>query len=89
MTDQRGAITIKKWLEDLVRVARSGQDFEISAGAEPGRSYSYLEYHLSDDRHSILLFRVEPGDERPLVRAYRVDGSAEELSEKVDGLTHP
>ncbi len=47
MADHHGATTIKQWMEDLVGVVRSGQEFETSAGAEPGRSYSYLEYHLS------------------------------------------
>ena len=88
MPEQHGATTIKKWLEDLVTVAKSGQGFETSAGAEPGRAYSYLEYHLPDGQHSILLFRVEDGEDGPLVRAYRIDGSSEELSSKVDALVH-
>lgn len=88
MTDH-GAGTIKEWMRDLVETARSGADFETSAGAEPGRSYAYLEFHLSDERHSILLFRVEePDGGRPCVRAYRFDGSAVEVRERVDDLVH-
>ena len=88
MSEHHGATTIKKWLEDLVGVVRSGQEFDISAGAEPGRAYSYLEYHLSEEQHSILLFRVEDGEDGPGVRAYRIDGSGKELSGKVDALVH-
>ncbi len=88
MSEHYGATTIKEWLADLVSVVRSGQEFEISAGAEPGRAYSYLEYHLSEEQHSILLFRVEHGEDGPTVRAYRIDGSGEELSGKVDALVH-
>ena len=50
--------------------------------------YSYLEYHLSEEHHSILLFRVEESKDGSCVRAYRIDGSAEELSHKVDALVH-
>ena len=50
MTDY-GAATIKDWLRDLLATARSGVQFETSAGAEPGRSYAYLEYHRSDGEH--------------------------------------
>lgn len=85
---EHGAPTIKAWMEDLVDLARTEQPFETSAGAEPGRQYAYLEYHTSDDEHSILLFRVEAVDGQPQVRAYRVDGSAREVREKVDALTH-
>ncbi len=88
MAEPHGATTIKQWLEDLVGVVKSGHEFEISAGAEPGRAYSYLEYHLSEEHHSILLFKVEQGEDGPAVRAYRIDGSAEELSHKVDALVH-
>lgn len=88
MSGHHGATTIKHWLEDLVGVVKSGQEFEISGGAEPGRAYSYLEYHLSEEHHSILLFKVEEGEDGPTVRAYRIDGSAEELSHKVDALVH-
>lgn len=85
---EHGASTIKRWMEDLVTLARTDRSFETSAGAEPGRKYAYLEYHASEDEHSILLFRVEQVDGEPEVRAYRVDGSAEEVREKVDALTH-
>jgi hypothetical protein len=88
MGEHHGATTIKQWMEDLVSVVRSGQEFDIRAGAEPGRCYSYLEYHLSEEQHSILLFRVEEGDDGPCMRAYRIDGSAEELSGKVNALVH-
>lgn len=88
MSGHHGATTIKHWLEDLVGVVKSGQEFAISGGAEPGRAYSYLEYHLSEEHHSILLFKVEEGEDGPTVRAYRIDGSAEELSHKVDALVH-
>ena len=88
MSEHHGATTIKEWLGDLVSLVRSGQEFDISAGAEPGRSYSYLEYHLSEEQHSILLFCVEDSEDGPAVRAYRIDGSAEELSGKVNALVH-
>lgn len=88
MPEHHGAVTIKEWLEDLVEVARSDREFQTSAGAEPGRSYAYLEYHLSDDEHSILLFTVEEGAEGPEVQAYRFDGDADEVREKVNALTH-
>ena len=88
MAEHHGATTIKQWMEDFVGVVRSGQEFEIRGGAEPGRCYSYLEYHLSEENHSILLFRVEEGKYGPCVRAYRIDGSAGELSRKVDALVH-
>jgi hypothetical protein len=88
MAEHHGATTIKQWMEDLVGVVRSGQEFETSAGAEPGRCYSYLEYHSSDGQHSLLLFRVEQSEDGPCVRAYRVDGSAEEVSGKVNALVH-
>lgn len=85
---EHGAPTIKKWMEDLVGLARSGGDFETSAGAEPGRQYAYLEFHRPTGEHSILLFRVEEDGGGPEVRAYRFDGPAEEIREKVDALTH-
>lgn len=88
MSEQHGAATIKEWMEDLVGLARSGRDFETSAGAEPGRQYAYLEFHTSDERHSILLFTVDDQGGEPEVRAYRFQGSAEEVREKVDALTH-
>ena len=88
MADHHGATTIKQWMEDLVGVVRSGQKFETSAGAEPGRCYSYLEYHLSHEQHSILLFKVEEDGAGPCVRAYRFDGNAAEVSGKVNALVH-
>jgi hypothetical protein len=88
MADHHGATTIKQWMEDLVNVVKSGQEFETSAGAEPGRCYSYLEYHLSHEQHSILLFKVEEDEDGPCVRAYRFDGNAAEVSGKVNALVH-
>lgn len=85
---EHAAPTIKRWMEDLVELARRERSIETSAGAEPGRKYAYLEYHTSAAEHSILLFRVEDVGGEPEVRAYRVDGSAEEVREKVDALTH-
>lgn len=88
MTEAHGAETIKRWLEDFAELARSGRSFDTSAGANPGRDYAYLEYHLEDDRHSILLFRVEDGERGPQVQTYRFDGSADEVRERVDEVTH-
>ena len=88
MSEHYGALTIKEWIEDLVSIARSGREFKTSAGAEPRRSYAYLEYHLSEEEHSILLFRVEAEGGKPEVRAYRFEGTAEEIRDKVDALTH-
>lgn len=85
---EHGASTIKDWMNDLVELARSGADFQTSAGAEPGRTYAYLEYHDADDRHSILVFKADEGDGAPEVRAYRFDGDAESVRTKVDSLTH-
>lgn len=88
MTEQHGASTIKRWMEEFVRVARSGRSFETSAGAEPGRRYAYLEFHTSEEDHSILLFMVEEEGGSARVRAHRFQGSAEEVREKVASLTH-
>lgn len=87
MAEQHGSGTITMWLQDLVRLARSDEDFEVSAGAEPGREYAYLEYH-GDDNHSILLFRIEQGDAGPEMRTYRFDGQSEDVRDKVHALTH-
>lgn len=88
MSDQHGAATIKAWMEELVSLARSGREFDTSAGAEPGRRYAYLEFHTSEEDHSILLFTVDDEGGEPEVRAYRFQGSAREIREKVDALTH-
>lgn len=88
MAQAHGAETIKAWLEDFAQLARSGDQFDTSAGANPGRDYAYLEYHQGEDRHSILLFRVEEKEGAPTVQAYRFDGSADEVRERVDALTH-
>lgn len=85
---EHAAPTIKEWMEDLVELARTDQSFQTSAGAEPGRKYAYLEFRTSDEEHSILLFRVEEVDGEHEVRAYRVEGSADDVREKVDALTH-
>lgn len=88
MSEAHGAETIKRWLEDFAELARSGRKFDTSAGANPGRDYAYLEYHLGEDEHSILLFRVEEGNGAARVQTYRFDGSAKEVRERVDQLTH-
>ena len=88
MAEQHGSGTITAWLQDLVQLARGDEAFEVSAGAEPGRQYAYLEYHGEDDNHSILLFRVEWADGRPEVATYRFDGEAEDVSGQVFALTH-
>jgi hypothetical protein len=62
MTDH-GAATIKDWMRELIATARAGRDFETSAGADPGRSYAYLEFHRQDGTHSMLVFSVDH-DER-------------------------
>ena len=85
MTDH-GAATIKDWLRDLLETSKSGTQFETSAGAEPGRSYAYLEYHGADGNHSVLLFRVEHDGDRPLVHAYRFDGDADQVRERINEL---
>jgi hypothetical protein len=85
---EHGAATIKEWMNDLVELARSGKPFETSAGAEPHRAYAYLEYRESDQHHSILLFGVEQHDGRPTVRAYRFEGSPDEVRGHVDAVTH-
>lgn len=89
MAERHGAETIKGWIQDLVERARSGREVRTSGGAEPDRDYAYLEYHLSGDEHSILLFTLDEEGERPKVRAIRIDGTAVEVREKVDDLTHP
>lgn len=88
MVENHGSGTITTWLQDLVELARSRDDFEVSAGAEPGRQYAYLEYHGPGDNHSILVFRVEEADGRAEVRTYRFDGPAADVREKVHALTH-
>jgi hypothetical protein len=82
MTDH-GAATIQHWLRELIENARSGRTFETSAGADPGRSYAYLEFHGPDGMHSVLLFRVDHEGDRPLVRAHRFEGSADEVRERM------
>lgn len=88
MSETHGATTIREWMDHLVELARSGKDFDTSAGADPGRRYAYLEVHPSRDEHSILLFNVEEGAGGPEVRAYRFDGDAEEVRRRVDAITH-
>lgn len=88
MAEEHASSTITAWLQDLVQLARSDDDFEVSAGAEPGRQYAYLEYHIRDEIHSILLFRVEATDTGTEMRTYRFDGQSREVSDKVHALTH-
>jgi hypothetical protein len=88
MGEHHGAATIKEWMEDLVRLARTDASFETSAGAEPGRDYAYLEYRTTASEHSILVFRVEIVDGKPQVKTYRIDGDPVEVREKVAELTH-
>jgi hypothetical protein len=85
---EHGAATIKSWIQDLVELARSGKPFETSAGAEPNRSYAYIEYRVSDNQHSILLFSVAEEAGKPAVHAHRFEGSAEQVRRRVDELTH-
>ena len=85
---EHGAATIKSWMNDLVELARSGQSFETSAGAEPNRAYAYLEFRVSDNQHSILLFSVGDEGGKPAVHAHRFVGSADEVRRQVDDVTH-
>lgn len=85
---EHGAATIKEWMLGLVELARSGRDFETSAGAEPNRAYAYLEYHASPDEHSILVFAVEEEEGRAQVKAYRFQGPSDEVRRQVDEVTH-
>jgi hypothetical protein len=82
MTDH-GAATIKDWMRDLIETARTGRDFETSAGADPGRSYAYLEFHRPDGTHSMLVFSVDHDADRPLVRAHRFEGSGDEVQKRM------
>lgn len=83
MSEEYGATTIKAWLDDLVERIQMGRELATSAGANPDRSYAYLEFH-EDDRHSILVFRVEQGDHGAEVRAHRFSGGADEVRGEVD-----
>jgi hypothetical protein len=85
MTDH-GAATIKDWMRELIDTARTGKDFETSAGADPGRSYAYLEFHRPDGLHSMLVFSVDHDSQPPLVRAHRFEGSADEVRERMYAL---
>jgi hypothetical protein len=85
---EHGAARIKDWMQDLMDLARSGRPLETSAGAEPGRSYAYLEFHTSDEEHSILVFALGEADGSPGVHAYRFDGTADEVQRRVNELTH-
>lgn len=88
MAEHHGATTIKQWLDDFARAVKSGRDFKTSAGAEPDREYAYLEWHDDDDRHSILLFKVEEEDGEVGVHSYRFDGDSKEVRNRVDALVH-
>ena len=85
MTDEYGATTIKAWLDELVEKIRMGRELTTRAGANPDRSYAYLEFH-DDDRHSILVFRVEGGGDGAQVRAHRFSGGPDEVRRDVSGL---
>ncbi len=89
MSGQHGASTIKRWMDDLLTLARDGSAFQTSAGADPGRDYAYLEFHLPDGQHSVLLFRVEAEGDANRVRAYRFDGDDTEIRDRVHALVHP
>lgn len=89
MSEEHGSSTITAWLQDLVRLARSDDRFDVSAGAEPDRQYAYLEYHGPDNQHSILVFRIEQTDAAgPEMKTYRFDGESEGIRDKVHALTH-
>lgn len=88
MADLHGATMVKDWMDDFAALARSGKEFKTSAGAEPGRKYAYLEWRDDEEHHSILLFQVEVFQGELGVRAYRFDGSPEEVRERVDALVH-
>lgn len=85
MTDEYGATTIKVWVDELVEQIRMGRELTTRAGANPDRSYAYLEFH-GDDRHSILVFRVEEGADGAEVRAHRFSGGPDEVRENVNRL---
>jgi hypothetical protein len=85
---EHGAARIKEWMQDLMDLARSGRPMETSGGAEPGRSYAYLQFHTSDEEHSILLFAVGDESGSPCVHAYRFDGTADEVQRRVNEVTH-
>ena len=82
MTDH-GAAIIKDWMRELIETARAGRDFETSAGADPGRSYAYLEFHRADGTHSMLVFSMDHDADRPLVRAHRFEGTADDVRERM------
>lgn len=88
MSERHGASTIKEWMEDLLQLAAEGVAFQTSAGAEPGRSYAYLEFHKPDGQHSLLLFRVEEARGEPRVRAHRLNGDDAQIRDQVARLTH-
>jgi hypothetical protein len=83
-----GAARIQAWLDDLVALARSGEDFTTSAGAEPDRDYAYLEFHDGDGRHSILVFSLRHSPDGVLIRSDRFDGDAVSVRRQVDALVH-
>jgi hypothetical protein len=85
MTDH-GSATIKDWMRELIETARTGRDFETSAGADPGRSYAYLEFHRPDGKHSMLVFSVDHDGDRRLVRAHRFEGDGDEVRDKMYAL---
>ncbi|MDX1568145.1 MAG: hypothetical protein R3223_10125 [Longimicrobiales bacterium] len=88
MAEHHGATTIKEWLDDFAKAVQSDRDIKTSAGAEPGREYAYLEWHDDEDRHSILLFKMEDAEGELGVHSYRFDGNSKEVRERVDSLVH-
>jgi len=86
MHREHGASTIRQFMEDLMELARSGEQLETSAGAEPHRSYAYLEFHRGKDEHSLLLLRTVVRDGKPEVEAHRLDGDGEQVKQHMDEL---
>jgi hypothetical protein len=84
--EDHGAATIKEWMRDLIETARTGRPFETSAGADAGRSYAYLEFHKPNGQHSALLFQVDHQGDRPIVRAHHVEGSDDDVRERINAL---
>lgn len=78
----------QEWLDDFVQTVRSDRSFKTSAGAEPEREYAYLEWHDENDRHSLLLFKLEDDGTGMGVHTYRFDGDSESVRNAVDAVVH-
>ncbi|MGE0710411.1 MAG: hypothetical protein AB7N76_26015 [Planctomycetota bacterium] len=89
MSREHGADVIVGWVSDLVRLARSGLEVHTAGGAQPDRSYAYLAYTTPEDRHSVLLFSLELGAGEPALVAQRIDGSGDEVQERLRELRLP